>query len=79
MFTKRQFELIADILRTHVVAWDETRSLDTTSAICHSVVRSIAHDFALLFASDNPRFDTERFMKACGLEESEDSSESHDG
>lgn len=67
MFTKRQFELIADIIRLHALAWDETRSIDESSGLCYSVVRSIAHDLALLFASDNPNFDTARFMKACGM------------
>ena len=32
-----------------------------------SIVREIANEFADLFADENPRFDRERFLAACGL------------
>lgn len=30
--------------------------------------KCIAHNIALALATDNPRFDRERFLKACGVQ-----------
>lgn len=50
MFTKKHYEVIADTIRE--LEGDEKRNL-------------IAHKLADMFRTDNPRFDTERFMTAC--------------
>lgn len=50
MFQKRHYEFIARALAT----------------IPQEARRAAAMEFAYRFASDNPRFDRERFMEACG-------------
>lgn len=47
--SKKHFEAIAAILRTHK----------------GQEARVIAEDLAQYFATQNPRFDTEHFIKAC--------------
>jgi len=55
-FQKRHYELIAEAIK---------RAIDT-----HHVSIETAHildKLSNLFASDNPEFDRERFITACGL------------
>lgn len=66
MMTKKDFEAIASIISQH-----ETDFMD-----CHEQAESaatitrtrIAEDLADLFVEDNPRFDRDRFLAACGLQ-----------
>lgn len=53
MFTKQHYEVTAKIIKDH----DDTYGGKTT----------IAFDFAEYFKKDNPSFDWEKFMKACGV------------
>jgi len=52
--TKKTFELVARVLRT--------TTLDTTTRA------TLAAEFAQEFRAVNPRFDTARFQKACGVD-----------
>lgn len=51
MFTKRHFEAIAKLIKQS--------DADSKTVI--------AQDMAKLFKEDNPRFNTDRFYKACGI------------
>ncbi len=55
--TKRLFVATAAILKAQVDA-----------GITPVVIRPIAQEFADLFADNNPNFDRERFLAACGVE-----------
>ena len=50
--TRKDYELIAAAIRPHVRLIHDTKLID---------------DLAYALLSDNPRFNVERFMKACGL------------
>jgi hypothetical protein len=43
------------------------RILSDSRAISDAALPYLAEKFADWFADDNPRFDRERFLKACGL------------
>jgi hypothetical protein len=51
--TRRHFQAVADVLRA--------------SGAHPDAVRDIALALADVFAADNPRFDEERFLTACGV------------
>lgn len=52
--TKKNYELIARVLHESIRVGGE---------------QQIAYDLADAFAEENPRFNTARFLKACGLDE----------
>ena len=54
--TRKDFQLIADVLRSHIeLAAPDSKGL----------VRAIALDFAQELQKTNPRFNVQRFVKAC--------------
>ena len=60
-FTQRHFERIADAL-------DGAREHYDAGGAIRFGVEVAAEALAAMFAEDNPRFDTARFMRACGVE-----------
>ena len=66
MMTKQNFETAAQIvqnigIRASALPSREKKALQLEAkAVCTA--------FVLLFRDDNPRFDQERFMKACGVD-----------
>ena len=54
--TKKDYQAIADVIRAEV-----TRNGPIDSA------RRIAEGLAIILATDNPRFDRNRFLAACGF------------
>jgi len=60
--TKKDFELIADVLR---VAGETARLFPELSPV--EFHYAIASDFASQLGSTNPRFDRQRFERAAGL------------
>lgn len=60
--TKKYYELVAGVLNAaRTVRCSEERTYRP------AIVNEIALGLAREFAADNPRFDRERFMQACGL------------
>jgi hypothetical protein len=55
--TRKDYELIARVIRYAEI---DERAGDR-----------IARDFAYALAKDNPRFDRARFLKACGVEDTD--------
>ena len=51
--TKKHFQIIADIVKLHGTS---------------PTARAMALDFSVAFKKENPRFDTVRFLNACGLQ-----------
>jgi hypothetical protein len=68
MYTRKQFQDVARILRTQVER--EQRDIvghttfDTRGAVA---LKRVAEDFAAYFAFDNDSFDRERFMESAGF------------
>lgn len=62
-FQRRHYEAVASIPA-------EAKSLEERSYISDPTDKRvwITQQLVLLFARDNPRFDRERFLRACGVE-----------
>ena len=73
--TRKDYELIARILRAYAESDKLTRSqlerhnqtLSTIDTAREIRLQSIVDSFANVLSSDNPRFNRETFLKACGL------------
>lgn len=66
--TRRDYVLIANVLCT--TKPDQTIGYSADAlAIARGAWREIARSFAATLASENPRFDRARFLKACGVSE----------
>lgn len=61
--TRKHYEMIAKAI------YDETTPHLGSYGGCDSVqaLADLARSLSAAFATDNPRFDRERFLKACGL------------
>ena len=64
MLTKKDFEAVAEIIAEDYACYNGPGG----AGICGDVLADISDKLADYFATQNPRFDRERFMKACGLE-----------
>ena len=63
MLTKKDFKAVTEIIKACI---DVTVIYSTTEP--NTTIKGIlAKDLADYFATQNPQFDRERFMKACGL------------
>jgi len=60
--TRRDFEQIAQIIKL---------ASDLKFSDSNKAIEAIANQLAAKFKSDNPRFDRERFLRACGLGQAE--------
>ena len=61
MFTKRHYKAIAKILSDEITSDDSHETYVTVYNIATQLADYFEH-------GDNPRFDCERFMLACGME-----------
>lgn len=61
---KKDFELIADVIRDSNLAW---LCAGGSGATGQKYKQRIAEVFADVLKLVNPRFDRERFLKACGV------------
>lgn len=64
MMTRKDFEAVAEIIRTnsHVVSLSTT--FEEGALFAGS---SIADEICKVFKADNPQFDREKFQQACGF------------
>ena len=60
MTTKRVFEMVARAVRDEVCVYVDDENV-------MRALRAMASHLANQFADDNPRFDRDRFLKACGF------------
>jgi len=68
LMTKKDYELIAEVLREYVWYTSKGNVLDTiTGDECRDVVTMIINDLSDVFASENERFDNNKFLEACTL------------
>lgn len=67
MFTKRHYKAIAEVLRANQPDRPVSTSCEGHRARFDKH-RSIVGKLAALFANDNPRFNRDRFLAACGEE-----------
>ncbi len=71
MSTKQTFEQTARVLRFNVesleAGFNAGRLSSDALTIGKAVLNDTAREFARVYAQDNPRFDHDRFMRACGF------------
>ena len=70
MMTRKHFEAVAEIIRLSAPlepALHENESIWIDGA--KDMLGRVASDLADLFAQENPRFDREKFLRACGVEQ----------
>lgn len=58
--SREDYRAVAEVLRSNLISAPEGAIEDHMNAI----VNNIACQLAIVFAEDNPRFDTERFLLA---------------
>jgi hypothetical protein len=64
---KQHFELVARVIARATI---HARHSNQCGAECFACeLRYLAYDFANAFAEENPRFNRNRFMTACGIQE----------
>ena len=64
--TRKDYELIAKALK---LARDNlTQGQDSTALVCVGICNVNAIRVADALANENPRFDRERFLEACGIQ-----------
>lgn len=78
-FSKSHFETVAYVLRTNLAQLkydlehhgDEDSELDEiyATATARNAMYSVAVDFHNVFRLDNPRYDADKFMEACGIDD----------
>jgi hypothetical protein len=61
MFSKRHYQAIADVLKTH------NNDIGVDEGYCYYQTM----DMIEMFERDNPKFDRARFLDACGLDQPE--------
>jgi len=59
--TKKHYEAIAEVINDVIRPYDERA--------VQNLVYDVTNDLADYFESDNPRFDRDRFLTACGIME----------
>ena len=64
--TKKHYELIASNIR-EVYEYQKDNDGRGSKAIKQGAIRVVADSLADSFAFDNPRFNRERFLTACGI------------
>jgi hypothetical protein len=62
-FAKRHYEALAQVIQGLALSNNELSNEELEELI--SVRQGIAGDFANMLGKDNPRFDRERFIRAC--------------
>lgn len=67
--TKKDYQLIADSVRRtiRVEEWTEKNQVKKYAKI--KALRLVASDLAGSLYGDNPKFDRERFLTACGIKD----------
>tara|TARA_R100001224_G_scaffold102642_1_gene74896 strand:+ start:51 stop:365 length:315 start_codon:yes stop_codon:yes gene_type:complete len=81
-YTKQHFETVARVLRTnldqHEIDFSANKNDDDdvdeiyATASARVAIKGIALDFHNIFRTDNPRYDAEKFMEACGIDDWQD-------
>jgi hypothetical protein len=64
MLTRKHYKAIAEIVETTT---EKHKTEGFGSLLCNEVRNSITIELADYFAADNPQFDRDRFLEACGL------------
>jgi len=65
--SKKDYIVIAESIRTQVKQLDRYPKGDALANVLRRNLQALADNLAVNLAVENPRFDRERFMKACGF------------
>ena len=64
--TRKDYEAIAEVIAYSVRRWD-TETEGNTPREVRQTIEEIANGIAEVFDWENPRFDADKFYRACGL------------
>ncbi len=70
--TKKDYEKFARVIEGMSIVGEPiiySQQKDAYLAGARQQAKFIAEEMCSIFAADNPRFDRNRFLKACGIEE----------
>jgi hypothetical protein len=67
MLTKKDFEAIAEVLKSERARWYEARE---DALLATDALDSVANELAAVLSFSNPRFDRAWFLAACGYQTS---------
>ena len=78
-FTQKHYKAVAHVLKTNLanheidftLICDDVDEIYATST-ARVAIKDIALDFHNMFRVDNPRYDANRFMDACGIDDWKD-------
>lgn len=65
MFTKKQYEQIADLLAERNKIMDSRVKTEYYDESCREEFREIVYDFVTMLENDNPKFNGYMFLKRC--------------
>jgi hypothetical protein len=69
MSTRKDFEMVAAVLAERVALIGNTGLSPYEVVARTDEIRRVADRFAVLFGHQNPRFNRNRFLDACGLDD----------
>lgn len=68
MMTKKQFQAVADLFNDAMEDMTDYSHMDTGYIVGRAAgIEAMAQDMADYFQKENPRFDREKFLDACGM------------
>jgi len=65
IFTKQHYKAIANIIKARINACSTLS--EQTQVACRYSCFVIANNLSSYFQEDNPKFDRDKFLKACGI------------
>jgi len=63
MFTRQHYKAIAEIVKEERTGYEARHQPSAYVAACNAIAESLMY----YFAADNPRFDRDQFLIACGI------------
>ena len=67
MFTNQHINAIADIIKSNTQNEPDAKVNESVATVINSGGRYIGLALADYFTDDNPRFDRQKFLEACGI------------
>jgi hypothetical protein len=73
-FTQKHYKTVAHVLKTNLMRYEDVNEIYPTMT-ARVALKDTALDFHNVFRLDNPRYDANKFMDACGIDDWKDITE----